>query len=132
MRDVGIFVWVVLLMIGVGGSMVSSMRKQLAAAQPRQPGVTRPPGPPRRPAPAAPSQRPAAAPQSPPVQQARPQPPRQAAKPAPAARPPAPEAAPEAKPARLAPAAFLRNRSDLVRAVIAAEVLGKPRALRDE
>jgi len=122
-RDVGLFVWVVLLFVGVIGSMVSRVRsarqQSPPAPAPRRVSrtIVRIPAPP------------------PPVQS--PPPPRQA--------PPPPVAAPPTRRAQApnvvdrvvqAPAARRRplfaDRRDLVRAVIAAEVLGKPRALRDE
>jgi len=116
MRDVGTLVWVVLIVIGVVSSMISSVRRQVQAQ--------------RRPMPAAPRPTPAAVRFAPDVRAE----PRvhapQEARPAPRAE--AGPAAPmvfEAPPQR--PRLF-EGRGDLVRAVIAAEVLGKPRALSDE
>ncbi len=186
MRDVGILIWVVFLIVGVVGSMVSSARRQVAAraesksapVPPQwQPSQGQPP-PQGQPSPqgarvtsfvvpvtqggtassarsallrqlsesqgqgdSAARQRlvqtllaqvqgqaPAAAP--PPPAPAPPAPP----------RPPPPKPAPalRAEPAGAPEAPRLRQRSlfgtgpELVRAVIAAEVLGKPRGLNDE
>jgi len=185
MRDVGILIWVVFLIVGVVGSMVSSARRQVASRaesksapvppqwQPTQGQA--PQGPPpsqgRRvtsfavpvsagdtassarsallrqlsqsqgqgdsaarqrvvqtllaqvqgQAPAAAPPPPAPAPPAPP----RPPPPRPA--PAPRAEP---AAAPE--PPRPRPRSLFGTGPELVRAVIAAEVLGKPRAFNDE
>jgi hypothetical protein len=131
MRDVGILVWVGFLVIGVIGSMVSSARRQAAAgAQGRRPQVS----------PAT-----AAAAQQRLVQaltaraQAHVQAPASSPRPAqPRPAPPRPAPAPRSEPAPAPPAHTARQRSffgsgpELVRAVIAAEVLGKPRGLNDE
>jgi|SRR5580692_1796295 hypothetical protein len=127
MRDVGILVWVVFLVIGVIGSMVSSARRQVAAGA-QAPRSQAPPA-------VAPTaqqrlaqalqarvQAPAVSPRAP---QPRPAPPRPVS--APRGEPPA---APVAHQARQR--SFFGSRPDLVRAVIAAEVLGKPRGLHDE
>jgi hypothetical protein len=123
MRDVGILVWVGLLVIGVIGSMVSSARRQAAGgAQAPRPQVPPAPG-------AAAQQRLVAALQARVVAPASvPRPPQ--ARPA----PPRPVSAPRAEPpAAPAPhSAFFGTGPELVRAVIAAEVLGKPRGLYDE
>jgi hypothetical protein len=135
MRDVGILVWVVLLIVGVIGSMISSLRRQ---AQGQLTQLQRPPlaqGP--RPAPApeqlppwlegmlaqipAPATRVSARPAPP---QPKPVPPAPA--PAPAVEHPHPQVEPAAR------RRFFPARRDVVRAVIAAEVLGKPRGLSDE
>jgi hypothetical protein len=126
MRDVGTLVWVALLVIGVISSMVSSARRQVAAAKaPRRPG---PPSPA-----ATPQQRLMQALQA--RVQATAAPPR-APQPRPA--PPRPVSAPRSEPPT-APTVYRPRRRalfetgpDLVRAVIAAEVLGKPRGLHDE
>jgi hypothetical protein len=130
MRDVGILVWVVFLVIGVIGSMVSSVRRQAAAGtQPKPVPQWKPPsGPP--PAATAP-QRLIGVPQTRvQVPAARPLP-----SPAPRAQT-APQARPTAPPPSPTPPASGRrlfgSGSELVRAVIAAEVLGKPRGLHDE
>jgi|SRR5580700_4699095 hypothetical protein len=127
MREIGVVIWVVLLIVGVIGSMTSSLRKQ------RQERATPRPRP-RPPLPAA-LQRLAmqAAPAEPaPATSSRATPSR-AAPPSPSraagTTPHAPE--PAAKPERIGRRLF-GNRGDLVRAVIAAEVLGKPRGLSDE
>jgi hypothetical protein len=155
-RDVGIFVWVVLLLVGVVSSIASSARKQMQGAQPPQPQPRSggPPGP--QPVAAAPrvqvvvrpsaseAQRqraaqiqaavaqalgtPLIAPAPAPIPAApRPVTPRPA--PAPAVTPHHPPLdspqAPQMRP-------FLRGRSEIVRAIVAAEVLGKPRAFSDE
>jgi len=131
MRDVGVIIWVALLFIGVVGSMISSLRRQTpsreAPSMPIErsqsvelPGPIELPPQLRRFAVAAP---PRPAPQRKPAQVAV----------APVAAPPA-VAAPAAEhlePARIRRRLF-SDRRDLVRAVIGAEVLGKPRALRDE
>jgi hypothetical protein len=128
MREIGTLVWVVLLVIGVIGSMVSSARRQGAAGtQVARRQVS--------PAPAASAQQRLAQ-----ALQARVQ-----AAPASPSRAPQPRPAPprpQSLPRREAPAAptarrakqrsFFGSRPELVRAVIAAEVLGKPRGLHDE
>jgi len=121
-REIGILIWVGLLIIGVVGSMVSSLRRQPQAV--------------REPPPGAPASQPAwlermvaqlrqegtpVAPRPPVPPPARKPPP-----PAPATDHPFPPA-PRARLARL-----FATRRDLVRGVIAAEVLGKPRAFGDE
>jgi len=136
MRDTFLLLWVGFLVIGVIGSIVSSMRKQIAAQQAK--GVA-----PRR----IPPQW-----QAPPGQvpewvqrltaQTEPAAPRVVAQAVAPKRP-----APPATPAAIAPppltefpspraqsrgARIFGSRKALVQAVIAAEVLGKPRALRDE
>lgn len=131
MRDVGILVWVGFLVIGVIGSMVSSARRQAAAGAPGR----RPQVPPATAAAAqqrlvqalqaraqAQVQAPASSPRP---SQPRPAPPRPA--PAPRSDPAAP---PPGHPARRR--SFFGSGPELVRAVIAAEVLGKPRGLNDE
>jgi hypothetical protein len=118
-RDVGIFVWVALLLVGVIGSMVSSVRRRLQA--PGRPAgqrpAVRPPAfqarPPASPGMAAPA--PAASPRS------------RGAPAAPAREPEAHEPPPRAERRKL-----FTGKGALARAVIAAEVLGKPRAFGDE
>ena len=134
MRDVGILIWVVFLVVGVLGSMVSSLRK---AAQTQ--GQARPvrPGPaPARPAPQVQAGLPDWARQ---VIATLPQPPAPRPRPAPPPPPPpkpAPKLAPLPEHAGLPHQTrrrhFFGGRNELVRAVIAAEVLGKPRAFNDE
>jgi hypothetical protein len=116
MRDVGTLVWVVLVIIGVVGSMISSIRKQVqgqTAAQSRF-----------RPMPA---QMLPTSPQgtSPPRQAPQPLQP-QVVKRAPPAPPPA---FPVPRPVRRR---FFAHKDQLIRGVIAAELLGKPRGLSDE
>ena len=131
MRDVGILVWVGFLVIGVIGSMVSSARRQAAAgAQGRRPQV--PPA-----TAAAAQQRLVQALQA--RAQAQVQAPASSPRPSqPRPAPPRPAPAPRSEPAAAPPAHTARQRSffgsgpELVRAVIAAEVLGKPRGLNDE
>jgi hypothetical protein len=129
MRDVGILVWVALVVIGVIGSMVSSLRRAgQGQAQPRPPG---------QPVQLREARLPDWARQ---VVAAMPQPP--AATPRPAAPPPPPPPKPAPKLAPLPEHAglphqarrrhFFAGKSEIVRAVIAAEVLGKPRAFNDE
>jgi hypothetical protein len=122
MRDVATLVWVVLLVIGVISSMVASVRRRMNALPPRS-------------APSAPAGvPPAQAPQ--PQAQTRQQVVVQQMRQVPV-RPTAPAAPPTSAPPSAGARAPSRRRlfpgrQGLVRAVIAAEVLGKPRALRDE
>jgi hypothetical protein len=145
-RDLGLLIWVVFLVIGVMGSMVSSIRKQMAAG-PRAPSQ-RPPGPQ---APQLPPQAPLGQPQgSLPagvqellnqafqtrIEPAPARPPSPAPQPRPTRPPQAARAEPVQRPAD-APRVFRGTRlfgtgPELVRAVIAAEVLGKPRGLNSE
>jgi hypothetical protein len=124
MRDIGILVWVGFLVIGVIGSMVSSARRQAAAG----PQAQRPQVPPA----------PAAAAQQRLVQalqaRAQAQVPAPASSPRPAQPRPAPPrpAPPAPSPHRARQRSFFGTGPELVRAVIAAEVLGKPRGLNDE
>lgn len=144
MNEVGLLIWVALLVVGVGGSIVSTIRK--AASQP----------------PASPSP-PAAVPQreetvrqlvaalqaqargemvAQPSRQAVPRPVAPAAAaPRPAApalprraqqAPPATEAFPWPVERRASRLRLFGARGDAVKGMIAAEVLGSPRALRDE
>jgi|SRR5579863_711607 len=165
MRDVGILIWVVFLIVGVVGSMVSSARRQLAAGKEPKPGQA----PPQWKPPPGTSQPPtvlrltvprgqgdpldASAAREQIVQallQARAQAASPSLGPHPRPAPPPKPAPPPSAPPRLAPPPPRseppaapevhrpRRRSlfgtgpDLVRAVIAAEVLGKPRGLNDE
>lgn len=148
MRDVGFLVWVVLLIVGVVGSMVSSLRKQAQQAQktaptqrpPQQPAVSSAPfaaAPvelPRELAPWLERMVQAQVRQPPPARprpvQPKPLPP----KPAPVAPPPIehPHDFIGHPSARLRMTRDLFAGRNIVRAVIAAEVLGKPRALGDE
>jgi len=141
MRDVGVIIWVALLFIGVVGSMISSLRRQTpsreAPSMPIErsqsvelPGPIELPPQLRRFAVAAP---PRPAPQR---------------KPAPVTAPAVPSASSGVIPTLSerseskwgganvvegrARHRLFSDRRDLVRAVIGAEVLGKPRALRDE
>ena len=143
MRDVAGLLWVLFLIVGVVGSIVQSVRKQAAAREAQRV--------PQQPAPQQQAQRPPPVAAPAPVQRAQvsslvsqlrtllpPQavapPPVAAAPPPPPPRPPTPDA-PRAEPPPSRPPAGARlfgTRSGLVRAVIAAEVLGKPHALRDE
>lgn len=122
MREVGIAVWVILLVVGVVGSMVSSVRRQMqtqARAPRRLTERPRPFGPPAAvPVAASP---PVAPPPGPPVARRK-----QAAPPAAKTQ----EVAHE--PVRRPSARLFSTKGELVRAVIAAEVLGKPRGLSDE
>jgi hypothetical protein len=135
MRDIGILVWVALLFIGVVGSMISSLRRQTQVQAPQLPPE---PPLPRGPVPSwmkdlvvqAPSAFPspphAAAPAPPPV--------RVVARPTPVARPVEPphEAVAGHPAMRLRARKVFGAKRGVVRAVIAAEVLGKPRGLSDE
>ena len=128
MREIGVVIWVVLLIVGVIGSMTSTLRKQRQAQATQRPARPRPPLPValQRLAPQAALAEPAgAAPSRAMPSRAVPPSPSRAA----AAASHAPE--PAAKPERIGRRLF-GNRGDLVRAVIAAEVLGKPRGLSDE
>ena len=132
MREVGVVVWVVFIVIGVIVNIASTARKQAAKN-----ALAEKPQPVRRPQPQAMVQAapqtlmagkwPVAAPSPGVAPVKRPQPK--------AAQVIAPVPAPsslihEASPPR--PRRFFADGPSLVRAVIAAEVLGKPRALRDE
>jgi hypothetical protein len=121
MRDVATLVWVVLLVIGVISSMVASARRRMNALPPRGAPSARPSVPPAQ----------APQPQAQARQQFVVQPMRQVpVRPAPASAPTAPSPSPAARaPSRRR---LFPGRQGLVSAVIAAEVLGKPRALRDE
>jgi hypothetical protein len=115
MRDVATLVWVVLIIVGVVSSIISSVRKQVQSTS--GPRLQRTVG--RRPQ----FWQPPAAAQAP-------------APPPSASRPPRPKQAPVvphfvAEPARHRPH-FFGRKGDIVRAVIASEVLGKPKALTDE
>ena len=125
MREVGIAVWVILLVVGVVGSMVSSVRRQMQsqAQSPRRLA--------ERPRPFAP-----------PCSSAgrrlrrRQLPRRGCPRPSRAASSRRRRAAPAHDPAheavRRPKIRFFSAKGELVRAVIAAEVLGKPRGLSDE
>jgi hypothetical protein len=145
MRDVGILIWVVLLIVGVCGSMISSIRRQMQSAQ--TPGPS-----PQRAQAAAPPQPPGGAPVPQPPQwvqrvlaqtQQPSVPPRTAPRPQTPSKPRAQAApvrqtqpidshAPHAIPSDTIGSRLFANKRSLVRAVIAAEVLGKPRAFNDE
>lgn len=136
MRDVGLFVWVVLLIVGVIGSIAKSARRQMQAGGG--------PAPPQPPAPGrviaqvkipgqidridrqnviAQLQRVIES-----AKQPAPQP-----QPAPPPKPPPPPPPVRVEEPRPAPRRGLfGGRPEIVRAVIAAEVLGKPRAFGDE
>lgn len=137
MRDIGIIVWVVLLLVGVIGSMISSARRQMQQASPPARRLS----PPQQAGPHAstvPPLRQAVAPQRP----AQPADQKQAAAERPVVR-----RAPVAPPhdplpdhplitthvARGSKATrrLFSSREGLMAAVIAAEVLGKPVALRE-
>jgi hypothetical protein len=160
-HDIGTLIWVVILLIGVGSSVVKSVKQQNAKLRQAQPGSGAPPAPP----PAAPYVRvagmpdglhaqfaasatpvgPAAARPRPPAAQPPPPAPKpvQATPPVPArptyvsSVPAAPNATPPPhlpvtrdRPARAA--RLFGSRSAVLRSIIASEILGKPRALRDE
>lgn len=129
MRDIGILVWVAFLIVGVVGSIVSSIRKQIA----KQQAV----GQPLRRIPAQWQPPPGQLPQW--VQQIAAQvaPPRAVAAPPVAPKPAPPPPAVVDHPHELPGASrgtrrLFRDRKAIVQAVIAAEVFGKPRGLRDE
>lgn len=138
MRDIGILIWVALLIVGVVGSMTSRIRslRQASGQRAPQPASASQPTPVPRPMQtsqraqpfSAQVARPAATPSR--TAPTRPVPARQ-----PAAAPSrvGPDPAQAAHPAtRTAARRLFGDRRDLVRAVIAAEVLGKPRAFSDE
>ncbi len=115
MRDIGILIWVALLIVGVVGSMTSRIRSQRqmqAQRVPQRSQAQQPPPTPARPVPTRPT----------PARQPAPPLPRVGSETAQAVKS---AATPAAK-------RLFGNRRDLVRAVIAAEVLGKPRAFGDE
>jgi hypothetical protein len=146
MREVGVIVWVILLIVGVTSSIVSSIRKASAAQQRPGPGpVTAPP---RQSSvkelvaalqAQAQAQAQAAQPRSRASQpQSRAAPMRPAPQPAKA---PATARRSDAQPELPWPVAPARRssahrifagRGDAVRGIIAAEILGSPRGLRDE
>ena len=128
MHDVGTFVWVVLVVIGVISSIVSNARRRVSVSPARaaQPQAVRPGAVSAQPVAARPAPAAAAIP-APAVQVTR------------VPRPPPPRVAPQPElgleafsAARRRPPAFFAGRGTLVRAVIASELLGKPLALRDE
>ena len=134
MRDVGFLVWVGLLIVGVIGSMVSSLRRQ---AQARQAAPRPRPGPPLPapagrivlPLPVAPPQPAPAVARVPPIPgpSARP---RVASSPASAGWPSDPFG--RSPMAARHPVSRFLSPTNVAGAVVAAEVLGKPIALRDE
>jgi hypothetical protein len=135
-RDIGAIVWVLVVVVGVISSIVSNARKQMAASK----GAPRPPA---RGVPSPAGQR-TAAPVSVVPAAAAPAAVRQPSpsRAAPARRQPAPAPVPapadllfaheRPQPPARRLASMFGDRRSLVRAVIAAEVLGKPLALRDE
>lgn len=146
MRDVGILVWVGLLIIGVVSSVVSSLRRQTQSLPQRAAGAPQPQ--PSSPVPQPPPEwlGQVVAQMPPGARVVRVVRPPKAGAPAPA---PPPSPAASALRERVTDNAsaglgqtpgheatkgrrFFGGRSGLVRAVIAAEVLGKPRALSDE
>jgi len=140
MHEVGLIVWVVLLVVGVTSSIVSSIRKA-STAQQRPASGTGPVTPPPRQSTVkelvaalqaqAQAQAQAAQPQARPASPPRPIPP-------PTKPPVARAASPDQLPWPVAPARrssahrLFAGRGDAVRGIIAAEVLGSPRGLRDE
>jgi hypothetical protein len=136
MRDTFLLLWVGFLVIGVIGSIVSSMRKQIAQQQAK--GVSRRRMPPQWQPP--PGQLPEWVQRlTAPAESAAPRVVTKAVAPkrsAPSAKPAAPATPPltefPAARAERRAARIFGSRKAIVQAVIAAEVLGKPRALRDE
>jgi hypothetical protein len=140
-RDIGVFIWIVLLLVGVIGSMVSSVRRQLKAAQPH---------PSQRPAPPQTVQKNQQEPaawlariteqlQAAAVPPQAPAAPRRAVGPRPAPPKPAPPPLPahhewpsSPSPGKRLARELFGSKNGVVRSMIAAEVLGKPKALRDE
>jgi hypothetical protein len=147
MREVGVIVWVILLIVGVTSSIVSSIRKTSATQQ--RPGLGPVTAPPRQSSvkelvaalqAQAQAQAQAAQPQS---RASQPQsraaaPMRPAPQPAKAAATARRSDAPPELPWPVAPARrssahrIFAGRGDAVRGIIAAEILGSPRGLRDE
>lgn len=128
MRDIGGLVWIVFVLFAVVSSIVKSARRsrgvpaparstQLIAQFHQQAQVVTPPQPVAQPQPVAPPQ-PAAQPIPPPPQIVR------------TPQPPAPRVVAPAQPQQRP--GFFAGRGALVRGIVAAEVLGKPLALRDE
>jgi hypothetical protein len=147
-RDVGIFVWITLLIVGVVGSMISSARKSAERAKGPAPQDSRIAAVQALRARGYTLQQALAylaanAPPRSPVTPSRP-----VAPPSVAAKPVTPTPAPVKSPVIVSGTAFghavegagskqkrrplFEGRNALVRAVIAAEVLGKPRGLGDE
>jgi hypothetical protein len=124
MRDVGILIWVALLIVGVVGSMVRQIRGRTSQQPRRVPDQPRPAQPAhwaqRTPAPVVP----------PPAQPRPPRPPPRPT-PAPAERLSRHEASAHPEP-QAGRKPLFAGKNEIVRAVIASEVLGKPRALNDE
>jgi hypothetical protein len=107
MRDVATLVWVVLIFVGVISSIISSIRKQTHGAPSPRPQRAVPRRAPLEPSVAPPPRGP--------------EPPK--------AAPPAPSLVPEPHRKRRP---FFARKGDAVRAIVGAEVLGKPKALSDE
>jgi hypothetical protein len=130
MRDIGAIVWVILVVVGVISSIVSNARKQAAGARPPQAPRQPPPQMPRPQVPRPSEQRPSPASQPAVSVASAPAPSRPKARPV---RPPPPEvpAFPETHPQVHRRRRLLGDRASIVRGVIAAEILGKPLALRD-
>ncbi|MGB6600395.1 MAG: hypothetical protein WBE77_04865 [Candidatus Cybelea sp.] len=132
MRDIGILIWVALLIVGVVGSMTSrirSLRQIQAQRAPQRMQASQPTPAPQRTQPF--SAQVVQAPATP----ARPVPVRTmpAKRPAPPPRSVGSDTVQAVRPgASTAAKRLFGDRRDLVRAVIAAEVLGKPRAFGDE
>jgi hypothetical protein len=138
MHEIGGLVWVVLVIIGVVSSIVQSSRRSAAQRSVQRPQAVVRQMPVAQNAPVRQQPQPQfamreelasiisqMAAQSQPVQQPRPPPP------PPIAPAPRPAAAPVPTPVARTRKLF-GDRTSLVRAVIASEVLGKPLALRDE
>ena len=133
MRELGIIIWVVFIVIGVFANIASAVRKQQQAASKPPPGTPQPVRQPQVrmqtmtwPASATAAPTPTTVAPVSPASVRRPQAP--PARVAPAGIPLA--ALHEAPARRSRP--FFADGPSLVRGIIAAEVLGKPRALRDE
>jgi hypothetical protein len=124
MRDVGILIWVALLIVGVVGSMVRQIRARAPARPNRVPEPVRPPPPP-------PWAQQMTITVAPPAAQPRvPKPPPRPA-PAPVERVSQHEVGHSSGPEQRRRPLF-GGKNEIVRAVIASEVLGKPRAFDDE
>jgi len=120
-RDVGAIVWVLLVVVGVVSSIVSNARKQnRGMSRPAPPVVRHPLAPPPPPQPQSPA--PPAAMAASRVARGRPEP---------SPRQPEQLRTPPQAAKRPLHRLFGGDRASVVRAVIAAEVLGKPVGLRD-
>jgi hypothetical protein len=124
-RDIGAIVWVLLVIVGVVSSIVSNARKQMAnsGVPPRDRPVSGPP--------LQATRRPATPVRQAPAAPLRPQPAVARQTTVTPERPDVLHGLERAHPGPRLIARLFHDRRSLVRAVVAAEVLGKPLALRD-